>query len=151
MGTIIVRFFKMNFMKAVRIHRFGEPEVMIYEDAPMPQIGDDELLVKLYASGVNPIDWKVRKGLRQGYYQLPLIPGWDMCGLVQEMGKNVSGFARKDRVYGRPNTARDGTYAEYIAVNASELSLAPKTLDGYSAAGVPLAGLTAWQGIFDHG
>jgi len=148
-----MRLIKTQFMKAVQIYSYGEPDVMIYEDAPMPQIKDDEVLVKIYASGVNPIDWKVRKGLARSrtQYKFPLILGWDMCGIISEIGKDVTEFKKNDRVFGRPDTSRNGTYAEYIAVRANEISFAPKLLDGYSAAGIPLAGLTAWQAIFDHG
>ena len=139
-------------MKAVQIHGFGGPEVMKYEDVPLPQIADEEVLVKIHASGVNPIDYKIRQGSKgANAYKLPLILGWDMCGDVSDLGKKVIEFKRGDRVFGRPDTTRNGTYAEYTAVKASEIAAAPKFLDPISTAGIPLAGLTAWQGIFDHG
>jgi NADPH:quinone reductase-like Zn-dependent oxidoreductase len=139
-------------MKAVQIHGYGAPEVMKYEEVPLPQIADDEVLIKIYASGVNPIDCKIRKGIKGvDAYKLPLILGWDMCGDVSDLGKKVTEFNLGDRVFGRPDTTRNGTYAEYTAVKASEIATAPKSLDRISTAGIPLAGLTAWQGIFDHG
>jgi NADPH:quinone reductase-like Zn-dependent oxidoreductase len=139
-------------MKAVQIHGYGGPEVLKYEDVPLPQIADDEVLIKIHASGVNPIDCKVRQGLKgANAYNLPLILGWDMSGDVSDLGNKVTEFKLGDPVFGRPDTTRNGTYAEYTAVKASEIAAAPKLLDPISTAGIPLAGLTAWQGIFDHG
>jgi NADPH:quinone reductase-like Zn-dependent oxidoreductase len=138
-------------MKAVRIHRYGGPEVLIYENAPVPQINEDDALVRVHAAGVNPVDWKIREGYLQGMlnYRLPLILGWDVSGVVESVGSNVTHVKPGDAVYSRPDISRDGAYAQYIAVRASELAPRPATLDDVHAAAVPLAALTAWQAIFD--
>lgn len=140
-------------MKAVRIHSFGGPEVLQLEEAPRPMPTADEVLIKVYASGVNPVDWKIRKGLRKEKFptDFPLTLGWDVSGVVEEMGSAVRTLHLGDKVYGRPDPTRNGTYAEYVAVKANQVSLRPTTIDDVQAAAVPLAGLTAWQGLFDHG
>ena len=140
-------------MKAIRIHEFGGPEVLKYEDAPMPKPAADEVLVKIHASGVNPIDWKIRSGHAKDHFptSFPLTPGWDMSGEIEEVGSSVTSFKKGDEVYGRPDVTKNGTYAEYVAVKADQINYKPKTIDHYNAAAVPLAGLTAWQALFTHG
>lgn len=140
-------------MKAIRIHQYGGPEVLVYQEAPLPAVLHDEVLIKVMASGVNPVDWKIREGLRKNVFptNLPLIPGWDVAGVIEKVGADVTEFKRGDQVYSRPNITRDGTYAEFVAVKASEVAFKPKTIDYVMAAAVPLAGLTAWQALFDHG
>jgi NADPH:quinone reductase-like Zn-dependent oxidoreductase len=141
----------MKMMKAVRIHTYGGPEVLTYEEAPLPLIGDDDVLIRVYAAAVNPVDWKIRAGHLQDFipYQLPLILGWDVSGVVEAVGANVTTFKPGDQVYSRPNLERNGAYAEYIAVNASEVAFKPKTLNHNQAAAVPLAGITAWHALFE--
>lgn len=141
----------MTTMKAVRIHTYGGAEVLSYEDAPLPAIADDDVLIRVHAASVNPVDWKIREGYLKEFlpYSLPLILGWDVSGVVEAVGKNVMSFQPGDEVYSRPNIARDGAYAEYIAVNASEIALKPKTVDHIHAAAVPLAGITAWHCLFE--
>ena len=138
-------------MKAIRIHEYGGPEVLRYEEAPRPRLAEGDVLVRVHAAGINPVDWKVRQGyLREMIpYPLPLIPGWDLSGVVEEIGPGAEGFAVGDEVYSRPDIARDGAYAEYIAVRASELARKPKSIGHVEAAGVPLVGITAWQALFD--
>lgn len=138
------------FMKAVRFHEFGGPEVLTYEDVPRPLFGTGEVLVRVHASGVNPIDWKVRRGLLRGMldHDLPLIPGWDFSGVVDSVGEGVTSFKVGDPVYGRADPARDGTYAEYVAVRVTELASKPRSVDHVHAAAVPLAALTAFQALF---
>lgn len=140
-------------MKAVRIHEYGGPDVLELEEAPMPKPASDEVLVKVYATSVNPVDWKIREGMRREKFpaDLPLIPGWDVSGVIKEVGENVHQFKEDDEVYGRPDPTKDGAYAEYIAVKANQLGRKPKSIDHINAAAVPLAGLTAWQGLFDRG
>lgn len=139
-------------MKAVQIHHYGGPEALVYEDVPMPAINDDDVLIKVEAAGINPIDWKVRSGLRKDPNRhLPLILGWDVSGVIERLGKNVVNFQPGDEVYSRPDVTRNGAYAEYIAVRASEIALKPQSLGHKEAAAVPLAGITAWQGLFTHG
>ena len=138
-------------MKAVRIHSYGGPEVLKYEDAPEPKPGKGEVLVKVYAAGVNPVDWKVREGyLKQAInYPLPLIPGWDVAGIVESIGTGVTKFKKGDEIFGKPDLTRNGAYAEYIVVNESDLALKPKSKDFVHSAAVPVTSLTAWQSLFD--
>jgi NADPH:quinone reductase-like Zn-dependent oxidoreductase len=140
-------------MKAVRVHEFGGPEVLKYEDAPRPEPAAGEVLVRVHAAGVNPVDWKVRAGYTKGFldYKLPMIPGWDLSGVVEAAGAGVTAWKKGDDVYSRPDISRDGSYAEYISVKAQELGRKPKSLDHIKAASVPLAALTAWQALFDAG
>src|SRR6266481_5026360 len=143
-------------MKAIRIHNYGGPAVLQYEDAarPAPQAG--AVLVRVLAAGVNPIDWKVREGHMKDFWphKFPLILGWDLSGVVEEVGLGPAAagrFKKDDEVYSVPDVSRDGAYAEYIVVRESELALKPKSLHHVHAAAVPLAALTAWQALFDAG
>ena len=137
--------------KAVRIHQFGGPEVLVYEDAPVPSIQADEVLVKIHAASVNPVDWKVREGYLKEMlpHRLPLILGWDFAGEVVAVGSDVSQWKLGDAVYARPDIARDGSYAEYIAVRANEIAAKPQKANWQEAAAVPLAALTAWQSLIE--
>ena len=141
----------MTTMKAVRIHGYGGPEVLHYEDASIPQLNPDDLLIRVRAAAINPVDWKIREGYLQGVlnHQLPLTLGWDVSGEVAAVGPEVTRFTIGDAVYARPNIERDGGYAEYIAVKASEAAIKPVRLDHDHAAAVPLAALTAWQSLVD--
>jgi len=141
-------------MQAVRIHAFGGPEVLQLEEIARPVPAADEILIKVYASGVNPVDWVVREGGNEAlraYLTLPMTLGWDAAGVVEEVGSEVTGFQKGDAVYGEPNFPGDGSYAEYCAAKASQFALKPKRLSFSEAAGVPLAGLTAWTALFEHG
>ncbi len=138
-------------MKAIRIHEYGGPEVLRYEDAPDPVLGDEDVLVRVHAAGVNPVDWKVREGMLKGGidYALPMIPGWDLSGVVLATGREASHFLKGQEVYGRPDLARNGAYAEKIAVRQATLARKPVSVDHVTAAAVPLTALTAWQSLFD--
>jgi NADPH:quinone reductase-like Zn-dependent oxidoreductase len=140
-------------MKAVRIHEYGAPEVLRYEDAPVPAIADDEVLIEVRCAAVNPVDCKIRRGLLQQKlaHKLPLIPGWDVAGVVVETGGAANGFRVGDTIYSRPDIARDGAYAEYVAVKAHDCARKPERMAFAAAAGVPLAALTAWKALFDEG
>lgn len=140
-------------MKAIRIHQFGGTEVLRYEDSPQPIPGADEVLIRVHAVGVNPVDAKIRAGKLQGRvdHKLPLILGWDVAGSIEQTGADVTQFKSGDAVYARPDIARDGAYAEYIVVRASEVALKPESLDFIHAAAVPLSALTAWQSLFIAG
>lgn len=141
----------MATMKAVRIHSYGGPEVLVHEEAPRPQAGKGEVLVRVHATGINPVDWKIREGYAKDrlHHKLPLILGWDVSGVVDAVGSGVTRLQKGDEVYGRPDVARDGAYAEYVAVQESLLALKPQSADHIHAAGIPLAGMTAWQALFD--
>ncbi|MEX8546619.1 MAG: NADP-dependent oxidoreductase [Mucilaginibacter sp.] len=141
-------------MKAIRIHEFGGPEVMKLEEVERPVPAADEILVKVFASGVNPVDWVIRNGANENlrpYLTLPMTLGWDAAGVVEETGSEVTGFQKGDEVFGVPNFPGDGSYAEYCAAKAAQFALKPKSLNFNEAAGVPLAALTAWTGMFAHG
>src|SRR6201993_505687 len=141
---------KKGTMKAIRIHNYGGPEVLKYEDAPRPEPQAYDVLVRVHAAGVNPIDWKVREGHMKDFWphKFPLILGWDLSGVVERLGRGVSRFKISDEVYSLPDPARDGAYADYIVVCESELALKPNALHHIRAAAVPLAALTAWQSLF---
>src|SRR6267142_1557814 len=143
-------------MKAIRIHKYGGPEVLQYEDAPRPKPRAGEVLVRVKAAGVNPIDWKVREGHMKDFWphKFPLILGWDLSGVVEEVGPGPAAAGRfkiGDEVYSLPDPTRNGAYADYIVVRESELALKPNSLHHIRAAAVPLAALTAWQALFDAG
>jgi NADPH:quinone reductase-like Zn-dependent oxidoreductase len=146
MGTI-------QTMKAVRIHEYGGPEVLRYEEAPRPQPAAGELLIHVHGAGVNPIDWKIREGRFQDRipYSMPFIPGWDLSGVVEATGPVVTKFQKGDEVFSRPDIDRNGAYTEFIVARESEVAFKPKSLDHAHAAGISLAALTAWQAIFDAG
>ena len=143
----------MATMKAVRIHEYGGPEVLVYEDAPRPQAERGEVLVQVHAAGINPVDWKVRQGLAKDslHHHLPLILGWDVSGVVEAVGRGVRRLKVGDEVYSRPDIMRDGAYAEYVTIDQSLAALKPQTIDHVHAAGIPLAAMTAWQALFDAG
>jgi NADPH:quinone reductase-like Zn-dependent oxidoreductase len=141
-------------MKAIRIHNYGGPEVLHYEDAPRPQPQAGEVLVRVHAAGVNPIDWKVRKGHMKDFWphKFPLILGWDLSGVVEELGTGPAAAGRfkiGDEVYSVPDPTRNGAYADYIVVREPELARKPNSLHHICAAAIPLAALTAWQSLFD--
>jgi len=143
----------MQPMKAVRIHEYGGPEVLKFEDAPRPQPAANELLIQIHAAAVNPVDWKIREGYAKDRigHSLPLILGWDVSGFVEATGPAVTRFQKGDEVFTRPDIARNGAYAEYIAVRESEVALKPKSVGHLHAAAIPLAALTSWQALFDAG
>jgi NADPH:quinone reductase-like Zn-dependent oxidoreductase len=109
-----------NFMKAIRIHGYGGPEVLVYEDAPRPEPAAGEVLVKVHATALNPVDRSTRAGHLQGMtnFALPFIPGLDLAGVVEAVGVGVTTVAAGDAVYGYSNMMRQGAYAEYALVSA---------------------------------
>ncbi len=137
-------------MKAIRFHQYGDASVLQYDEIPVPQPGPGEVLVRVHAAGINPIDWKIRQGYLKGFrdYPLPFILGWDVSGVVESQGQV---FKPGDEVWGKPDLSRSGSYAEYMLVQEADLAHKPKSIDHVTAAAVPLAGLTAWQALFDHG
>jgi NADPH:quinone reductase-like Zn-dependent oxidoreductase len=143
----------MKLMKAIRIHEYGGRETLRYEDALIPEPKAGELLVRVKAAAVNPVDVQVREGRLKGLlkHELPLIPGWDASGVIEAVGEGVSKFDVGDAVFARPRTARQGTYAEYAVIHEGEAAFKPQTLDHIRAAAVPLAALTAWQALFEAG
>jgi NADPH:quinone reductase-like Zn-dependent oxidoreductase len=144
---------EMENMKAVRVHNYGGPEVLRFEDAPRPTPGSGELLIRVHAASVNPIDWKVRAGYMKDYIPLPLpfILGWDVSGVVEAVGSGVTKFKNGDEVYARPDVAAHGSgaYAEYVVAKETETALKPKSVDHVHAAAIPVGAVTAWRALFD--
>jgi NADPH:quinone reductase-like Zn-dependent oxidoreductase len=139
-------------MRAIRIRKFGGPEVLQLEQVDSPKPSPGEVLVKVQAAGVNPVDAKIREGKYPliGQSQLPIVLGRDVCGAVEAMNGSVPSLRVGDTIFALLDWHL-GAYAEYALVAAALCSTKPKTLDAQHAAAVPLAALTAWQGIFTQG
>src|SRR5438874_11044334 len=138
-------------MKAVFVHEFGGPEVLKYEDAPRPEPKDDEILVRVIAAGVNPVDAYARQGMlaKRGLDNRPSIIGYDIAGVVEKTGANAKKFKQGDAVYCYLSVMRGGGYAECAVAKESETALKPKNISFEEAAAVPLAATTAWQALVD--
>ncbi len=141
----------MTMMKAVRMQEYGGPDVLVYEDASRPEPAAGEVLVRVHAAGVNPVDWKIREGFGREWFghRMPLVPGCDLAGVVESVGAEVKGFKPGDAVYGYVNLKRCGAYAEFALATEGEVTHKPKALDFLRAAAVPVGALTSWQGLFD--
>lgn len=147
-------------MKAVRLHEFGGPEVLRYEDAPRPQLKPGEVLVRVHAVGINPPDWYLRDGFKslpadwRPPVPLPAIPGTDVSGVVDSVRADAQGFSPGDEVFAMvrfPSFGESAAYAQYVAVPASDLAHKPAGLDHVHAAAAPMAALTAWQFLIERG
>ncbi|GAB2472687.1 NADP-dependent oxidoreductase [Promicromonospora xylanilytica] len=138
-------------MRAITYSKFGSADVLELTEQPDPHIGPDTLLVRVRAASVNPVDWKIRQGYLEGLIdtELPAIPGWDVAGVVEQVGLDTPEFQVGDEVYGyvRKDTVRGGTFAELVAAPVRTLAHKPRSLSFEEAAAVPLAGLTAYQAI----
>jgi NADPH:quinone reductase-like Zn-dependent oxidoreductase len=138
-------------MKAVVVHEYGGPEVLKYEDAPKPEPKENEVLVRVIAAGVNPVD----DGLRSGHYSKyfgpkpPFTPGGDIAGVVEKTGAKITKLKVGDAVYAYLDLDRGGGYAEYTVATEKEAALKPKSLAFEEAAAVPIVALTAWQALID--
>ena len=139
-------------MKAMVVHEFGGPEVLKYEDAPRPEPKDDEILVRVMAAAVNPVDSYVRQGMfaKRGMDNRPAIIGYDISGVVEKTGANAKKFKAGDKVYSYLSVMRGGGYAEFAIAKESETALKPKNINFEEAAAVPLAATTAWQSLVDE-
>jgi NADPH:quinone reductase-like Zn-dependent oxidoreductase len=149
-------------MKAVRQHAFGGPEVLQYEEAPMPELNPGEVLVRVHAVGVNPPDWYLRDGYKmlppewQPPVSFPLILGTDISGVIAAVADDVTGFAVGDEVFAMvrfPTGLAGGSraYAEYVSVPAEEVARKPAGVDHVQAAAAPMSLLTAWQFMIELG
>lgn len=149
-------------MKAVRLHAFGGPEVLSFEDAPVPTIAPGQVLVRVHAAGINPPDLYLRDGYRtlppswRPDASFPLTLGTDVSGVVEAVADDVEAFAPGDEVFSMIRFPHDlmtgsGAYAEYVAVPASDLALKPAGVDHVQAAGAPMSLLTAWQFLIELG
>ena len=139
-------------MQAIRIHKFGGPEVLQDESLPVPEPGRGEILVRVEAASVNPVDAKTREGKfpKVPDDALPLILGRDLCGVVERAGDGVQEVKRGEAVFALLDYDR-GAYAQNVVVKRGEWAKAPDNLSAVEAAAVPLAALTAWQGMIDYG
>ncbi|MFD5879468.1 NADP-dependent oxidoreductase [Streptomyces yangpuensis] len=138
-------------MKAITYSEYGTPASLTVVDVPKPKVGPGEVLVRVKAAGVNPVDWKLAAGYLDPILEVrhPVIPGWDVAGVVEAVGPDTSDFAVGDEVYGyvRKEWVELGTYAELVAAPVRTLARKPRGLTFEQAAGVPLAGLTAYQSL----
>ncbi len=134
-------------MRAVRFHDYGPPEVLVIEEVPRPQPGEGQVLVRVYAAGVNPIDWKLRRGDMRRFrpLELPAIPGIDLAGTVEATGPGVTAFQPGQAVFG----SGSGAYAEFALAPADNLAPIPGKLSFDEAAATPIGARTAWTSLFD--
>ncbi|WP_031103701.1 NADP-dependent oxidoreductase [Streptomyces sp. NRRL S-146] len=139
-------------MKAFMVEKYGDQAGMRAADVPDPQVGADDVLVKIHAAGVNPLDLRIRNGDFKAFlpYRLPLVLGNDLAGTVVRVGPSVTRFAVGDEVYARPDKDRIGTFADLIAVHQDDLAPKPATLTMTEAASLPLVALTAWQALVER-
>ena len=149
-------------MKAIRQYEFGGPEVLVYEDVPMPTVNPGEVRIRVHAIGLNPPDWYLREGYKslppewQPKVGFPIILGTDISGVVDAVADDVTGFTIGDEVYSMvrfPTGMAGGSkaYAEYVSVPASEVAIKPENIDHIHAAGAPMSLLTAWQFLIELG
>lgn len=138
-------------MKAITLNAYGGPDALRLTDLADPKVAPGEVLIRVRAAGVNPVDWKLAAGGLDPIMEthFPLVPGWDVAGVVERVGFDVEEFAPGDEVFGyiRKDTAQLGAYAEYVSAHVRMLARKPAALSWEQAAGVPLAGLTAYQAI----
>jgi len=138
-------------MKAVVIHKYGGPEVLKYEDVPRPEAQADQILVRVIAAGVNPVDGMIRSGMfaKEGNRAFPIILGGDVAGVVEKVGSKITKFKAGDPVFAYVSLDNSGGYAQYALVTEREVALKPKSLTYVEAAAVPIVALTAWQALVD--
>ena len=147
-------------MKAIRFHEVGGPEVLRYEDAPIPLIKAGEVRIRSHAVGINPPDWYLRDGYKvlppewRHPVPLPAIPGSDVSGIVEAVAAGVHGFSIGDEVFGMirfPSFGESAAYAEYVAAPVTDITRKPPAIDHVHAAGAPMSALTAWQFLIELG
>jgi len=138
-------------MKAMVIHEYGGPEVLKYEDVPRPEPKGDQILIRVIAAGVNPVDGMIRSGMfaKDGNRAFPIILGGDVAGVVEKVGSKITKFKAGDPVFAYISLDDSGGYAQYALVTEREAALKPKSLSYVEAAAVPIVALTAWQALID--
>ena len=138
-------------MKAMVIHEYGGPEVLKYEDVPRPEPKEDQILIRVIAAGVNPVDGMIRSGMfaKDGNRAFPIILGGDVAGVVEKVGSKITKFKAGDPVFAYISLDDSGGYAQYALVTEREAALKPKSLSYVEAAAVPIVALTAWQALID--
>ncbi|NKB34418.1 MAG: zinc-binding dehydrogenase [Pseudomonadales bacterium] len=138
-------------MQAVQMHAFGEPEVLEVHELLVPSPAADEILIRVHAAAINPVDTSIRAGRATGLSgaALPYVPGFDVSGVVTRVGSSASAFNVGDEVFAMLSLRRGGGYAEYAIVKNHEAALKPESASHDEAASIPLVALTAWQALFD--
>src|SRR5579884_3440986 len=138
-------------MRAIVVHQWGGPEVLKYQEAPRPTPAEDEILVRIIAAGVNPVDASICSGRYAKVLgiTLPFVPGSDIAGIVEKTGTKVTKFKPGDAVFGYMELKRGGGYAQYAVARETEAALKPQSISFTEAAAVPIAALTAWQALVD--
>jgi NADPH:quinone reductase-like Zn-dependent oxidoreductase len=136
-------------MKAMRIHNYGPANDLTLEEVALPHYTGSDVLIRVAASGVNPIDWKIRSGamVQAMHFPMPLTPGWECAGTIDAIGHLVTEFKIGDRVFTMSEFSRGGTYAEYVAVDVTQVALMPSTVSFSIAATLPMTALAAWSAI----
>lgn len=140
-------------MKAACIYGYGSPDVFRIEERPLPRVKPRDVLIEVHAASVNPVDYKIRQGGQRGAikHHFPAILGLDVSGRVVEVGRDVVAFQPGDEVYSSPTHSRDGTYAEYVAIDVSAVAHKPPSLTHQQAASLPLVALTAYEALVVRG
>ncbi len=140
---------KEHLMKAIRIHHYGPASELTLEEVALPHYTGNDVLIRVAASGVNPVDWKIRSGFmaQAMHFPMPLTLGWECAGTVDAVGHLVTGFKPGDKVFALTEFARGGTYAEYVAVDAAQVALAPRSVPLGIAASMPMTAQAAWTAI----
>jgi len=143
-------FMATQMMQAIQVHDYGDADQLKLERIPRPEPQEGEVLVRVHAAGVNPVDWKIRAGWMKDFRPstFPYVPGADLAGVVEQVGPGVTAFQPGQAVFGRSSK---GSYAEYAIAPANALALKPKPLSFDEAATIPIGATTAWQGLFDYG
>ncbi|MEH2293341.1 NADP-dependent oxidoreductase [Nostoc sp.] len=136
-------------MQAIRVHQYGESDVLKLETVAQPEPQPNEVLIRVHAAGVNPFDWKIRSGFVKEVLPMPMpyTPGMDVAGTVEAIGTDVKAFQVGQAVYGE---LKMGAYAEFAIASPDTIALKPQTLDFVQAASVPMVSMTAYQALFDH-
>jgi NADPH:quinone reductase-like Zn-dependent oxidoreductase len=139
-------------VKAIRTHGRGGPEQLFFEDAPLPEVRRGEVLVRVRATGITPMEltWDESYQYADGTPRIPGIPGHEVSGVVERMAPDVTDFHPGDEVYGLVDFPHDGAAADFAAVRAANLALKPLTIPHEQAAALSLSALTAWQALFEH-
>ena len=139
-----------EMMKEMAVNKYGNNPVHM-EDIPVPEIGPEDVLVRVKAASVNPIDFKTRNGDMKTLvkYKFPLVLGSDFAGVIEKVGKDVTDYKEGDKVYGRPSKGKIGTFAQYFAIDQHEIAPMPTNLNFVEAASIPLVGLTSYQALHE--
>ena len=135
---------------AIQVHAYGDADQLKHQQIAQSEPQEGEVLVRVHAAGVNPIDWKIRSGMLKAFMPatFPYVPGLDIAGVVEQVGSGVTAFKVGQEVFGQ---SPRGSYTEYGITTANSLALKPKALSFDEAATIPVGATTAWQGLFDHG